>query len=513
MLSARVLSACVVVLAATSAFAEIEEEEHVLIGTADNFENILNNKFVLVEFYAPWCGHCKQLAPEYAEAATTLHEEKSDVKLCKIDATENEELAQQYDVSGFPTLKWFKKGKDTEYTGGRTADEMVKWVTKKSGPPAVPCKTVEDCKKLKDEGGVVVFGFFEENTEAGIESPYQAFLSAAEASDFTFVVAFTADLIGEEFGVTAPALRVYTDFDEGEFVYEGEWEEEDITEFVAGNSMPLVTEFNEEVAPKIFGGAIKVHFLIFANFDSENWDQIKADFTQVAKGHKGKMLFITMDVNKEDNGRILEFFTITAADAPTYRIISIGDEMKKFQPKTNDVDQASLDKFATDFQSGDLSEHLNSERTPDGWDAQPVKVLTGGNFAEVAMDTSKNAFVEFYAPWCGHCKQLAPIFDELAAAFEDVSNVVIGKIDATQNDVKDVKVESFPTLKLFPAGEAAEVIDFDGDRTLAGMTAFLNEKCGASVVVADDAPEDAEGAGEGAGEGADEGADEKHDEL
>jgi len=138
----------------------------------------------------------------------------------------------------------------------------------------------------------------------------------------------------------------------------------------------------------------------------------------------------------------------------------------------NFAEALKIKAFTNGVLDGSIARHLKSEDIPDNSE-NAVKVVVGKNFNDLVLDPTKNVFVEFYAPWCGHCKSLAPIWDELGEKYKDHPNIVIAKSDATANEFEDVEVQGFPTLKFFPAGEGAEMQDYNGGRTLDDFVKFL----------------------------------------
>uniref|UniRef100_A0A0B7AR86 protein disulfide-isomerase n=1 Tax=Arion vulgaris TaxID=1028688 RepID=A0A0B7AR86_9EUPU len=109
--------------------------------TDSNFESLVLNSddMWLVEFFAPWCGHCKNLAPHWSSAASEL---KGKVKLGALDATVHTVMANRYGVRGYPTIKFFpsgkKDGESTEYDGGRTSGDIVRWALDKLAENVAP---------------------------------------------------------------------------------------------------------------------------------------------------------------------------------------------------------------------------------------------------------------------------------------------------------------------------------------------------------------------------------------
>jgi protein disulfide-isomerase A6 len=102
-----------------------------------NFDDIVlkSGKPALVEFFAPWCGHCKTLAPIYEELGSAFESVKDKVTIAKVDADANKELGRRFGVQGFPTLKWFDGKSDTpqDYNSGRDLESLSAFVSEKTG--------------------------------------------------------------------------------------------------------------------------------------------------------------------------------------------------------------------------------------------------------------------------------------------------------------------------------------------------------------------------------------------
>ncbi|KAL0103412.1 hypothetical protein PUN28_017584 [Cardiocondyla obscurior] len=455
-------------LAAVS-LAKIEVEDGVLVVTKDNFESVIkDNEYVLLEFYAPWCGHCKALAPEYAKAAKKLEEDNSPIKLAKIDATVETEVTEKHSVRGYPTLKFYRKGTPIEYTGGRQANDIVNWLLKKTGPPAKDLPTVDEAKAFIGANKVTIVGFFKDvESEAA-----KVFLEVGSiVDDYTFGIT-SADEVFSEYGIEDGKIVLFKQFEDGKAVFDGELTTTAVQNFISIYSLPLIAEFNQDTAQKIFSGNIKSHLLLFFSKEAGHFDKYLEDIKEPAKKYRGEVLFVTIDCDEADHERILEFFGLKKTDVPSMRLIKLEQDMAKYKPDKPEITAENVLQFVTAFIEGQLKRHLLTQDLPEDWDKNPVKVLTGINFHEIAYNKEKDVFVEFYAPWCGHCQQLAPIYEQLGEKYKDNDKLVIAKMDATANELEDVKVINYPTLILYKK-ETNEGVEYNGERTLESLSKFV----------------------------------------
>lgn len=408
---------------------------------------------------------------------------------------------------GFPTIKFFKGGKPTEYSGGRDKDSIVNWVRRKSGPSTVAITDAEKVSELAESHEVFFLAF----VSAADSAAAAAVTSAADASEETVFAVVTGE------GEAAAALRAKYEVPAGEAVisvnrfpgqanvvrYSGDLSAEDasasIAKWASANSLPLVVVFSQETARKIFAGDLKTHFLLFADVDEEAHSGAVTAFREAAAAeaaaHAGspRALFVRVPLSEE---RVREYFGIGtgAEETPAAVLVHMGEEgMKKYKaaPGGASIDLASTSAFTAfldSYEAGSLKAWLKSEAAPDAEEnaAAAVKVITGNTFSSAVIDNEADVLLEVYAPWCGHCKQLAPTYEKLGEAVKAAGlsdKVVIAKMDGTANEVDypGVNVKGFPTIFFFKSGEKASPIDFEGNRDLDGFISFIKSKAGNDV--------------------------------
>ena len=455
------LLACVVGAAFTVDFGFPEEDDVLVLGDKNLKEALDKFEFILVEFYAPWCGHCKKLIPEYSKAAKELKGLDNPVPLAKIDATENAEVAKQFEVQGYPTIKFFIKGQPIEFNGGRTAADIVNWIKKKTGPASTLLSSNEQLEEQKKANKVLAaFAGSESSSE------FEAFKQAALSLD---AVSFVHLASGSN------TFTVYTQHDNGANQLSGAVTKDTILALIAKHRFPTLMDFEGDEAIERVFGAEKAAIVYFSDTETAFVPTFKT-VAESDAGNSPALLFFTSKVTSGLGQRLSDYIGVTASSAPALWIIHPANrDLSKFQHK-GELTAAAVTKFIAEFRSGSLEKVYKSEEVPATND-EPVKVVVGKNFDDIVKNSGKFVLLEFYAPWCGHCKSLAPIYEDLAKKHAGIDKLVIAKIDATGNEIPGVSVQGFPTIKWFVPGKS-EPTDYSGERTLEGFTAFLKEQLG-----------------------------------
>eukprot|EP00475_Leptophrys_vorax_P010493 TRINITY_DN17077_c0_g2_i1.p1 TRINITY_DN17077_c0_g2~~TRINITY_DN17077_c0_g2_i1.p1 ORF type:complete len:692 (-),score=192.40 TRINITY_DN17077_c0_g2_i1:54-2129(-) len=350
---------------------------------ARNFrELVLSGKSGLpwiVEFYAPWCGHCQKLKPEYVQMAAKL---KGIVNVGAVDCDDksNGAIAQQYQIQGFPTIKVITPdGKAHDYNGPRTAGSMAQFVVNFLDSQIYAVSQGSEAKFLNTDPNLAKVILF---TDKPKTTPLYKSLSAQFSKYAKFGEVKKVAALSAKYGVDSyPAMFVVPAGQTEPQRYEGEMNPEAIKTFLKG----LIPDYKEDT-PKSSGGS---------------------------------------------------------------------SSSKREKPEQPPPKSGGATK-------GDYN----------------VK-LTAQNFDSLVLDSDAVWMVEFYAPWCGHCKALAPEWQKAADSMK--GTVKFGAVDATVETAlaSKYKIEGYPTIKVFPAlkeNKNRRAEDYRGQRTAAAISAFAAQQ-------------------------------------
>eukprot|EP00933_Yihiella_yeosuensis_P034455 TRINITY_DN2793_c1_g1_i2.p1 TRINITY_DN2793_c1_g1~~TRINITY_DN2793_c1_g1_i2.p1 ORF type:complete len:471 (-),score=120.39 TRINITY_DN2793_c1_g1_i2:116-1528(-) len=445
----------ILVLSLLAAWLEGTAAEEVLALTSATFETHLKEKkHVLVEFYAPWCGHCKKLTPEYEQAAKQLL--STGVSLTKVDATQDKELASKYGVKGYPSLIWFEDGKQYEYTGGRTAATIVDWVSSMIGAPVL--ETTEPSAPQAGKPRMVL--------EAVTLLP--GFEEAARGNRRKATWYFQKAQTGEK--ITLQHL------DEQPVEFTGNAaDQESVTKFLEDNALPLYGNLNGDTFDTyIETGKGLVWSLFEPTQDEAVLSKQRKMMTEIAKKVRGKF-FVTYTDVVQFKDAIDSMLGVSKF--PAIAVQKKGGDKRKFV-YDGSMSASEIQKFINDVEAGNVEAKLKSEEVPKPSD-DPVKVVVGSTMKKDVFTADKDVLLEVYAPWCGHCKKLEPEYWKLAKKLqkEELNDLIsVAKLDGTLNDspVDSVDWRSFPTIFFVKAGSETPLV-YEGERTAKGLWKYIRK--------------------------------------
>ncbi|KAM0786152.1 hypothetical protein ACM66B_006960 [Microbotryomycetes sp. NB124-2] len=444
-----------------------------------NFKDVAEQPLSLIEFFAPWCGHCKALAPHYEEAATALKDQG--ITLAKVDCTVEADLCGAHGVQGYPTLKVFRKGESSEYGGSRKTDGIVSYM-KKQALPAVSDVTSANHDEFKAADRIVMIAYLDESDEKN-KAAFSDFADV-HRDDYLFGISTDSAVAA---GVTPPTVVLYKTFDEGRNEYTGEIAADKLASFAKEHAVPLLDEISPDNFAMYAEAGLPLAYIFVESTNAKRAEITKA-IEPVARDYKGKVNFVWIDSNKfADHAKSLN---LAEPKWPAFAIQDIAAMTKFPLDQSQAVDEKHVRAFVKDFVAGKIKPSIKSEKVPASQD-EPVYVLVADDFDKVVDDKSKDLFVEFYAPWCGHCKKLKPTWDSLGEKYSKVkSKITIAKFDATENDVPSTagfRITGFPTIKFRAAG-SSDWISYEGDRSLESLVEFVETNATNDVSTPDELP-------------------------
>jgi len=198
-----------------------------------------------------------------------------------------------------------------------------------------------------------------------------------------------------------------------------------------------------------------------------------------------KDLLPTYEALADSYDHVKEKIVISRIDADKYRSLGKAEgikgypTIKLYMPGDKEGTEYTDDKNLDDLISYiDGKTGLIANKKPV---VSFVVDLDESNFDEIVGDPKNHVMVEFYAPWCGHCKKLAPVYEKVAKDFHKEKNIIIARVDAIANDSLNTRyrIGGYPTVYFFEANKRNEnPVGYSEGRDELSFVKYLNEKCG-----------------------------------
>jgi len=445
---------------------DVEEETGSLMLTELDFGSAIKEyDNVLVNFMALWCRYSKKLKPEWKKLADNLKADKSyAVTLAKVEAYDEKKLAEQYGVEGFPTIKMFIKGTPYDYNGERTQEalqEFVDRMTKRSLKTVDSVADVENYLKQYEWVGIL----------AGSDSSAQSVVQdvAFKTGDVLFLTT-TSDPVKSKYNIADGQFVLVNNISQDPAVDKDALTADSLTKFIETNKFPAVARFTKGTAERVFLSEDPSLLLITKGDSGTEVDAFKAANKQLA----GKIFMSTVNYNDEIGKLLTENLGVAETDLPSVRIVRPDRERIRKYGLEGAITSDSIVGFYNDY-TNKKAKRFYLSQAPPADDPNLVKTVVTSTFQNIVLDGNKDVLLHIWAPWCGHCRAMMPVYDNVARKTREVENFVVAKIDASVNDLEGfgLDIVEYPTILLFKRNDKSNPIEFKDERNEYKFNDFI----------------------------------------
>jgi len=442
-------------------------EELVVTLTNDNFDSFIrSHSKVLVQFYAPWCGHCKKLGPEYERAAEKL---KGRVPLAKVDATVESALSTKYGVKSYPFLKWFEDTRDTEYDGARTTDAIVEYAESMVVPPVAITSSPPAPEGLHPR--VVLHG----------PQLIESFETVAKMNRRNGKFYFVKD-------DTQKVTLDHKDEATLELTY-GLNRVDAIQAFFKENQFPLFGGLDADSWDKYLNRGVGLVWSLFPMKDSSELKDIakqnRAMMTEVAQKFKGKYSITYSDTS---NSKFKEEYAtrLGVTEFPSIAVHKKAGDKKRYVYQ-GEMTPRKITQFIEDVDAGRVEPLYRTEKVPEQDSKLAVKTIVGSNLQANIFHPEKDVMLLVVATWCGHCKKLNPEYESVMQTIkkEGCDDLVqLMTIDGVANDspLDSLEWTGFPSLYYIKAG-SKEILKYEGERNEKGIWKWIRRNAAKASII------------------------------
>jgi len=176
--------------------------------------------------------------------------------------------------------------------------------------------------------------------------------------------------------------------------------------------------------------------------------------------------------NSDHFKRFAEYLGVPVENIPT--LIYLVDAKKKYVADASNIGSEALTAFVDQVNEGLVKPFLKSAPIPTE-ETGHVKTIVGSSFKDAVLGTEKEILLKVYAPWCGHCKKIAPEFEAAAEALAANPNVILADFDGTLNEAEEINIQGYPTLFWYPKDKTQDPVKFNGGRDKTGIIDWIKD--------------------------------------